>query len=130
MHRFINAIAIAVVFILPGIFSTTNSQTISHSETTIVAQAQREIVGTSKLTLTMEQRYTIKEIIKGLKTDNAGSTVSIEIGKVVPKTIHLQPMPNEIATKISPVKSHLFFVKGDKVVIVNPKDNRVVEVID
>jgi hypothetical protein len=37
---------------------------------------------------------------------------------------------NEIAAKVSPIKSHLFFLKGDKVVMVDPKDNRVVEVID
>ena len=95
-----------------------------------VPQQQDNTIAASKLTLTMEQRYTIKEIIKGYTLKNERSDAQIEVGKVVPKSIELRRMPVEIVAKVSSIKSHMFFIQGAKVVIVDPKDNRVVEVID
>jgi hypothetical protein len=105
-------------------------QAASISTPVVQTQQQQDAIGGAKLNLTMEQRYTIKEIVKGLKVEKDRSNALVAVGKVVPKSIHMQPMPVEIAAKVSPIKSHLFFLKGDKVVIVDPKDNRVVEVID
>ena len=95
-----------------------------------LAQSRQETIAAAKLNLTMEQRYTIREIVRDLKIEKDRGAVQVEVGKIVPKSIHLQRMPAEITAKVSPVKSHLFFLKGDKIVIVDPKDNRVVEVID
>ena len=48
----------------------------------------------------------------------------------MPATITLNPMPQVVAQKVPQVKSHLFFVKDGKVVIVDPKENKVVDAID
>jgi hypothetical protein len=93
-------------------------------------QQQDKTITATKLNLTMEQRYTIKDIVKGLKIENDRGVEQIEVGKIVAKSVHLQPIPAEIAAKVSPIKSHMFFLKEGKVVIVDPKDNRIVEVID
>jgi hypothetical protein len=124
--RRISHTAIAAVALWIGTF-------LSPSWTADVVQApqqQDKTIAATKLNLTMEQRYTIKEIVKGLKIDNDRSSEQVEVGKVVAKSVHLRPMPAEIAAKVSPIKSHTFFLKGEKVVIVDPKDNRIVEVID
>jgi hypothetical protein len=39
-------------------------------------------------------------------------------------------MPADVAAKISQVKSHLFFMMGGQVAIVDPKDNKIVGVIE
>jgi hypothetical protein len=39
-------------------------------------------------------------------------------------------MPAEVGAKVSQIKTHLFFVQGGRVVIVDPKDNKIVDVID
>jgi len=41
----------------------------------------------------------------------------------------LQPMPADIAQKVPQVKSHTFFVTDEQIVIVDPKDNKVADVI-
>lgn len=94
-------------------------------------QNQREIpIASSKLNLTMEQRHIIKEIIKGRKVESEPSTVRIAVGQVIPKTVQLQAMPMDVAQKVSQVRNYSFFLKNDHVVVVDPKDNKVVDVID
>jgi len=84
--------------------------------------------------LTMEQRHIIKElIVKDMKIapppDQAGK-VPTAVGEVVPSGIPLQPMPVEVAAKVPQVKSHSFLVKDDKVLIIDPKDNRISALIE
>jgi hypothetical protein len=83
--------------------------------------------------LTMEQRHIIKEIIvKEMKIDppqEQGAKVPMTVGAVVPSGIPLKPMPVEVAAKVPQVKSHSFVVKDDKVLIIDPKDNRVAALI-
>jgi hypothetical protein len=38
-------------------------------------------------------------------------------------------MPADVTARISQVKSHLFFMMGGQVVIVDPKNNEIVDVI-
>ena len=84
--------------------------------------------------LTMEQRHIVKEIIlKDLKiTEPAdqAARVPTEVGQAVPAGIPLQPMPVEVAAKVPQVKSHSFLVKDDKVLIIDPKDNRIAALIE
>jgi hypothetical protein len=38
-------------------------------------------------------------------------------------------MPSEIARKVPQVKAHRYFVTAQQIVIVDPKDNKITEVI-
>ncbi len=84
--------------------------------------------------LTMEQRHIIKEIIlKDLKVTepaDQAAKVPTNVGDTVPAGIPLQPMPVEVSSKIPQIKSHSFLVKDDKVVIIDPKDNKVAALIE
>jgi hypothetical protein len=84
--------------------------------------------------LTMEQRHIIKEIIlKDLKiTEPAdqAARVPTEVGKAVPAGIPLQPMPVEVTAKVPQLKTHSFLVKDDKVIVIDPKDNKVAALIE
>jgi len=81
--------------------------------------------------LTMEQRHIIKEIVlKDMKVEppqeqNQVAKVPMTVGEVVPSGIPLKPMPVEVASKVPQVKAHSILVKDDKVLIIDPKDNRV-----
>lgn len=79
--------------------------------------------------LTMEQRHIVKEIIlKDLEVQplqDQAAQVPLTVGAVVPSGIPLQPMPVEVAAKVPQLKTHSFLVKDDKVVIIDPKDNKV-----
>ena len=82
-----------------------------------------------KLNLTLEQRHVIKEIIKDMKIEPTAVEVRAALGEQVPQGINLQPMPGDVAQKVPQVKTHRFFVAGGEIVIVDPKDNVVAEVI-
>lgn len=85
--------------------------------------------------LTMEQRHIIKEIVlKDMKIEPPQqpgqiAKVPLAVGDVVPAGIPLKPMPVEVASKVPQVKSHSILVKDDKVLIIDPKDNRVAALI-
>jgi hypothetical protein len=93
--------------------------------------AQAPIVPTQpKINLTLEQRHVIKEIVKDLKVEQAPANTDISVGAELPQTVKTQPMPAEITAKVPQIKSHELLVKDSKVVLVDPKDHKVVEVIE
>ena len=83
-----------------------------------------------KINLTLEQRHVIKELIKDLNIASAPKNTNIAVGATVPATVNLNPMPQLVAEKIPQIKSHMFFVEDGKVVIVDPKENKVVDAIE
>jgi hypothetical protein len=95
------------------------------------AGAQEPILPTQpKVNLTLEQRHVIKEIVKDLKLQPAPADTDISIGATLPQTVKLEAIPGDIAAKVPQIKSHQFFVKDNKVVLVEPKDHKVAEVIE
>ena len=82
----------------------------------------------------MEQRHVIREIIiKDMKTtapQDQAAKVPTKVGDTVPSGIPLQPIPVEVSAKVPQLKSHSFLVKHDKVVIIDPKDNKVAALIE
>jgi Protein of unknown function (DUF1236) len=83
-----------------------------------------------KINLTLEQRHVIKELIKDLNIAPATQKIETTVGTTVPATIGLTPMPQLVGEKVPQVKSHLFFLEDGKVVIVDPKENKIVDAID
>ena len=83
-----------------------------------------------KINLTLEQRHVIKEIIKDLNISPALQSTDTTVGATVPPTINLSPMPQVVSEKVPQVKSHMFFLKDGKVVIVDPKENKIVDAIE
>lgn len=80
---------------------------------------------------TAEQRHIIKEIVlKAPNVQKVPADIDVTVGATVPATLTVQPFPADVSTKVPQVKSHMFFVQGDKVIIVNPVDNKIAEVID
>jgi hypothetical protein len=69
--------------------------------------------------------------VKDLGLSKARKDAPETIGDPVPQDIQLHPLPPEVATKVSQVRSHLFFIKdGDNaIVLVSPNDRRVADVI-
>jgi hypothetical protein len=88
------------------------------------------IIVSPKINLSLEQRDTIKELVKDLNVASASPDTPFAVGDVVPKQVELHPMPPRVGEKVSQVKNHLFFRKGTQVAIVDPKDNKIIDVIN
>jgi hypothetical protein len=82
-----------------------------------------------RINLSLEQRDTIRELVKELGVASAAPETPMAIGDTVPKEVALHAMPVRIGEKVSRVKNHLFFRKGTEFAIVDPKDNKIVDVI-
>ena len=111
----------------------TTALSVSLLGTTAHAQApsdQPPIVATQTVNLTVENRHVIKEIIKDLHVQNAANDVKMDVGTAVPQSVALQQMPARVAEKVPQVKSHEFFVQNDKIALVDPKNHKIVEVIE
>jgi hypothetical protein len=91
--------------------------------------AQGEVV-TTRLNLTLEQRHVIKEWIKDMKIEPAAAPARSEVGEAVPQDAKLQAMPTEIGRKVPQIKAHQFLYTADSILIVDPKDHKVAEIID
>lgn len=86
--------------------------------------------GTPTVNLTVEQKHIVKELVKELKVPPVAVDAPSRIGQVVPESVVAQPVPVEVAQRVPQIRSHAFFVKGDRIVLVNPKDRRVSDVIE
>jgi hypothetical protein len=93
------------------------------------APQQEQVTTGPKLNLTLEQRFTIREIIKDKKDVAAPADVQAAVGEPVPPGVTLQPIPSDVAQKVPQVKAHRYFLTAQQIVIVDPKDNKVAEVI-
>ena len=82
-----------------------------------------------KISLSLEQRNTIRELVKEVDVASASPETPMAVGETVPKEVALHPLPALVGEKVSKVKSHLFFRKGSELAIVDPKDNQIVDVI-
>jgi len=97
------------------------------------AQGQQppgEPITQTKINLTLEQRHVIKEIIKDVKVQPAPASTETSVGAKVSESVPLNPMPTEVSEKVPQIKTHLFFLKDGRVVLVDPKDRTVVEAIE
>lgn len=80
--------------------------------------------------LSLEQRHVIRELLKETKTAPAATDAKFAAGDQVPAAVELHAMPPLIGQKVPQIKSHRFYVTQAQIVIVDPKDRKVVEVIE
>jgi Protein of unknown function (DUF1236) len=87
-------------------------------------------VATPRLKLTLEQEHVIKEFIKDMKLDPPATAARAAVGDAVPQDTTLRPMPDDLGRKVPQIKTHRFIYTPDRILIVDPKDNRVADVIE
>ncbi len=85
---------------------------------------------TRTVNLTLEQRHVIRELVRDLKVAPAGDDVKVAAGDDVPGKVQVLPIPALIGQKVPQIRSHRFYVTQQQIVIVDPQDQKVVEVIE
>ena len=81
--------------------------------------------------LTAEQGHVIKEIVlKDMHVEQVPRSIEIRIGDKVQPNIELQAFPPIIAEKVPQVSTHKFFITENQIVIVNPQDNKIADIIE
>lgn len=106
------------------------AQTPAPSTLTEGAQKDAPIVSSERtINLTEENRYVIREVV--LKDPNVPKEQGprAAIGDPLPPGVATQPFPADVAQKIPSLRSHRFFVTDQEVVIVDPKSNKVADIV-
>jgi len=74
---------------------------------------------------TFIHQYVVKEHIRPLRIKE-----TVAVGTVLPADVELQPVPAAWTTEIPEVSSYEYFNWNGKVVFVEPKTRRVVQIVD
>ena len=125
------AIAAFAVLISSTAIAVAGSESI-HTRYLQVAQLPTDppVITKRTVNLNEEDRHTIREIVlKDRKVQKTPESTKVAIGEAVPKGVNLQPMPDDVTRKVPQLKNNTFFVMGEEVVIVEPKDNTVAEIV-
>jgi hypothetical protein len=85
---------------------------------------------TRTVNLTLEQRHVIRELVKELKVESAKDDLKVAAGDEIPGKLALQPVPPLIGQKVPSIKSHRLYVTQSQILIVDPQDQKVVDVIE
>jgi Protein of unknown function (DUF1236) len=102
----------------------------AHAQPIRLAQAEPPVSSSRTVKLTEEDRHTLREIIlRDMKVEKAPENTKVSVGEAVPPGVHLEPIPADVTRKVPQIKNNTFFVKGDEIVIVEPKDNTVADIV-
>jgi Protein of unknown function (DUF1236) len=116
---------LAATFLLSGIVAASAagmSQSSSHST---MARAASDT-----LSLTSTERKTAWNDLRGqTATQNEPRSFNVTVGAVVPTTLKIEPVPSKVADAIPALRPYDFAMVRGKLVIVNPADKKIVEVI-
>jgi hypothetical protein len=105
--------------------STTSHMTNPSASTSGLANPTHDTLSLSST----QQKSAWKDLNAQASNQSAPSGFQPMIGAMVPGTIKTQPMPSKVATDIPSLKSYDFAKVDGKLLIVNPSDKKVAEVI-
>ncbi len=95
------------------------------AQTTTIIQEEP----TGSVTITPEQRTTIRRYVQTRKTQPSIVQERITVGGTVPPTVELEPLPEEMYVEAPAMRNYRYFVVDDEVVLVNPQTRRVIQVV-
>jgi len=85
---------------------------------------------TDRLSLTSTEQKSVWKDLNGQATNqNAPSGFQPQVGAMVPGSIKLEPVPSKTATDVPSLKPFEFAMVQGKLLIVNPSDKKIAEVI-
>ena len=83
------------------------------------------------LSLTRSQQRTAwRDISKQATSQKAPGDFTASVGATIPNDISLKPVPAKVATRISSLKPYDYALLHGKLLIVNPDDKKIVDVIN
>jgi uncharacterized protein DUF1236 len=131
MRKPLSVAATAAMLIGSTAIAVAGSETI-HARHLQLAQLPTDppVITKRSVNLNEEDRHTIREIVlKDRKVQKTPENTKVAIGEAVPQGVSLQPMPDDVTRKVPQLKNNTYFVMGEEVVIVEPKDNTVAEIV-
>jgi len=119
------AIVLAAAMIVTGAAAASAASMSQSSSGSTMARPANDT-----LDLTSTQRKTAwNDLSKSAAKQNEQKGFNARVGIVVPATLKIEPVPSSVATSIPRLRPYDFAMVEGKLVIVNPSDKKIVEVI-
>jgi hypothetical protein len=100
------------------------------SKTTMSKTPATQSMAKDNLTLTRSQQRTAwRDLSKQASNQTAPSNFTASVGATIPGDVTIKAVPAKVAARVSSLKPYDFALLNDKLVIVNPNDKKVVDVI-
>ena len=119
------SIALAAAALL-SVAAATSAATMSHSSS---GSTMARPAGDT-LNLTGAQRKAVwNDLRRGASKQTLPSGFKMTVGAAVPGTFKIEPVPGKVAKSVPSLRPHAFAVVSGKLLIVNPSDKKIAEVI-
>jgi hypothetical protein len=110
-----------------GVASAADHQAMSNNS----AKPAMQSTAKDSLSLTrLQQRTAWRDISKEASSQKAPGGFTAAVGATIPNDLSLKPVPAKVATRISSLKPYDYALLHGKLLIVNPNDKKVVDVIN
>jgi hypothetical protein len=119
------SVALAAAMLLGGMTVASAAALPPASANTAMAPPAKDTLSLSR----PQQKTAWNDLYMKSLTQKAPSTFTAKVGAVVPKSITTAPVPGKAASDVPALRHYDFAMLKGKVLIVNPKDNKVAEVI-
>lgn len=81
-----------------------------------------------ELTFSAQQRQIIRKYARGRPVKPV--EVELEIGEILPEQMQLFQFHDKVVRHLPALRDYRYFIIEDEIVLVDPRDNRIVEVLD
>jgi hypothetical protein len=134
MNNACKALLFAALTLCGPALASRNDASLPTARPTHFAQAQTQkdepLVSSARtINLTEENRYLIREIVLKDPKVKKESGPPAAIGDPAPPGVATEPFPAELSEKVPALRSHRFFVAEGAVVVVDPKTNKVADIV-
>ena len=134
MNNACKALLFAALILCGPVLTTRTDASSPTARPIHVAQAQTQkdepLVSRARtINLTEENRYLIREIVLKDPKVKKDSGPPAAIGDQAPPGVATEPFPAELSEKVPALRSHRFFVADGAVVVVDPKTNKVADIV-
>ena len=116
---------LAAALLLSGIVAASAAGMLQSSSHSTMARAASDT-----LSLTSAERKTAwSDLRKEGATQNEPRSFNATVGEAVPTTLKIEPVPTNVADAIPALRPYDFVMVRGKLLIVNPADKKIVDVI-
>jgi hypothetical protein len=120
--------ALAAGLLLAGVSVGSAAGTSSPPPSSTASSISKQARDTLKLT-SAQQKEAWRDLSSQASNQNPPSGFQPAVGSVVPTSIKLEPVPSKSAANIPPLRSYDFAKVQGKLLIVNPTDKKIADVI-
>jgi len=122
------SIALAAAVLMAGIGAASAADSTMSKSSSMSSPAMAK--ASDSLSLTAAQRKSAwNDISKTAAAQTAPSGFDAKVGAAVPSSLSTQPVPVEAANHVPALRPYSFAMLQNKIVIVNPTDKKIAEVI-